>query len=78
MLNEKLNTRRDEFDRLKAMLHRCVLRGPFAFNGGQHTDLRSHLRGRIQYIAQLNASRLLKLTRLFEQIDWSTARLKTD
>ena len=78
MLNEKLNTRRDEFDRLKAMLHRCVLRGPFAVNDGQHTDLRSHLRSRIQYIAQLNASRLLKLTRLFEQIDWSTARLKTD
>jgi len=78
VLNEKLNTRRDEFDRLKAILHRCVLRGPSAVNDGRHTDFRSHLRGRIQYIAQSNASRLTKLTRLFEQIDWPTDELETD
>lgn len=78
VLNEKLNTRRDEFDRLKAILHRCMRRGPAAVNDGRHTDFRSHLRGRIQYIAQSNASRLTKLTRLFEQIDWSAAELDTD
>ena len=72
VLNEKLNTRRVEFDRLKATLHRCVLRGPSAVNDGRHADFCSHLRGRIQYIAQSNASRLTKLNRLFEQINWST------
>jgi len=73
LLNEKLNTRRDEFDRLKAILHRCVLRGPMAVNSGQHTDFRGHLKGRILYIAQSSESRLAKLNRLFEQIDWSEA-----
>ncbi|MEZ6034669.1 MAG: reverse transcriptase family protein [Planctomycetaceae bacterium] len=71
VLNEKLNTRRDEFDRLKAILHRCVLHGPAAVNEGRHADLRSHLRGRIQYVAQTNQGRHAKLSRLFEQIDWS-------
>lgn len=71
VLNEKLNTRRDEFDRLKAILHRCVLRGPAAVSEGRHADLRTHLRGRIQYVAQTNQGRHAKLSRLFEQIDWS-------
>jgi len=71
VLNEKLNTRRDDFDRLKAILHRCILRGPAAVNSGQHTDFRGHLEGRIRYIAQSSESRLIKLNRLFEQIDWS-------
>lgn len=75
VFNEKLNTRRDEFDRLKAILHHCVLRGPSAVNDGRHVDFCSHLRGRIQYIAQSNASRLTKLTRLFEQIDWSATEI---
>ncbi len=71
VLNEKLNSRRDEFDRLKAILHRCILRGPAAVNEGRHTDFHGHLRGRIQYIAQTNGGRLERLNRLFEQIDWS-------
>ena len=71
VLNEKLNSRRDEFDRLKAILHRCILRGPVAVNEGRHTDFHGHLRGRIQYIAQTNGGRLERLNRLFEQIDWS-------
>ena len=77
VLNKKLNTRRDEFDRLKAILHRCVLRGPSEVNGGRHIDYRSHLRGRILHIAQSNASRLTKLTRLFQQIDWSADESET-
>lgn len=71
VLNEKLNTRRDEFDRLKAILHRCVLRGPATVNSGKHADFRAHLIGRIRHIAQSSESRLVKLNRLFEQIDWS-------
>lgn len=78
VLNEKLNTRRDDFDRLKATLHRCVVMGPAAVNDGRHSDFRSHLRGRILYVAQSNTARLTKLSRLFDQIDWSLTELKPD
>ena len=72
VLNEKLNTRRDEFDRLKAILHHCIYSGPNSANAEQHVDFRAHLTGRIHYIAQENQTRRAKIMRLFEQIDWST------
>ncbi|MBL8820190.1 MAG: RNA-directed DNA polymerase [Planctomyces sp.] len=71
VLNEKINTRRDEFDRLKATLHRCILKGPEAVNCGQHAHFRQHLIGRIQHIAQSSQSRHTKLMALFDQINWS-------
>jgi RNA-directed DNA polymerase len=70
ILNQTLNTRRDEFDRLKAILHQCVMRGPEAVNAGQHANVHAHLRGRIQHIAQKNDTRRAKLVRLFERIVW--------
>ncbi len=70
VLNEKLNTRREEFDRLKAILHCCVVRGADVANDGKHSDFRQHLIGRIRYVAQSSQPRLEKLTRLFDQINW--------
>ena len=78
VLNEKLNTRRDDFDRLKATLHNCILRGPTVVNDARYPDFRSHLRGRILYVAQSNTARLTKLSRLFDQIDWPLTGCKTD
>ncbi len=71
VLNEKLNVPREEFDRLKATLHQCVLKGPQSQNHESHQNFRSHLQGRIQYIRQNNESRARKLMRLFDQITWS-------
>ncbi len=68
VLNEKLNVPRDEFDRLKAILHKCVLRGPSSVNAGEHPNFRLHLIGRIQYVDQSNQSRRLKLMKLFDQM----------
>ncbi len=70
ILNQSLNTRREEFDRLKAILHRCVIQGPEAANAGHHSDFRAHLYGRIQHIAQRNDTRRAKLVQLFEKIVW--------
>jgi RNA-directed DNA polymerase len=71
VLNEKLNVPRQEFDRLKATLHQCVLKSPESQNHQSHPDFRSHLLGRIQYVGQNNESRTDKLMRLFNRIVWT-------
>ena len=71
VVNEQANLPREEFDRLKAILHLCVKTGPAAQN---HEDLphwREHLQGRVAWAMQLNAGKGLRLQRLFERIVWS-------
>lgn len=70
VLNRRTNIRRDQFDVLKATLHNCVKQGPESQNHANHTEFRSHLQGRISWVAQLNFRRAQKLQRVFDQIDW--------
>jgi RNA-directed DNA polymerase len=70
VVNERVNVRRADFDRLKAILHNCVHRGPSTQNRGAHPAFAQHLRGRIAHVAQLNPSRGEKLLELYERIDW--------
>jgi len=70
VVNEHPNLARDDFDRLKAVLHRCTRFGPEAENRGGVTDWRGHLHGRVAWASQLNAARGAKLARLFERIVW--------
>jgi retron-type reverse transcriptase len=70
VVNTKPNVPRDEFDRLKAILHNCVKLGPTSQNRDQLPDFAAHLRGRIAFVRQLNPARAEKLRLLFEQIDW--------
>jgi hypothetical protein len=61
---------RSEFDRLKAILHRCVTDGPAAQNHDCQPHRREHLRGRVEWAAELNPNKALRLQRLFNRIDW--------
>ena len=70
VVNQKTNIRRDEFDRLKAILHNCVKLGPSTQNREAHENFAAHLRGRIAFVKQLNPTRGEQLLRLFERIDW--------
>ncbi|MFM9960635.1 MAG: reverse transcriptase family protein [Planctomycetaceae bacterium] len=70
VVNAKPNIRRDEFDRLKSILHNCVKHGPSTQNRESVSDFAAHLRGRIAFVRQLNPARAEKLSRLFERIDW--------
>ncbi len=70
VVNTKPNIRRDEFDRLKAILHNCVKLSPASQNRDNHADFAAHLRGRIAFVRQLNPARAEKLRLLFEQIRW--------
>lgn len=71
VVNEKLNAARDEYDRLKAILHNCVQHGPVSQNREQHPNFAAYLRGRIAHVRQLNAARGDKLLKLFARIRWN-------
>lgn len=70
VLNKKANTRRTEFDALKATLHNCLHGDPAAQNRSAHADFRNHLLGKINYINQINPQRGAKLLTMFNRIAW--------
>jgi len=71
VVNVKPNIKRDDFDRLKAMLTNCVRQGAVSQNRDAHADFRAHLLGRVGYVKTLNAQRGAKLNAIFERIEWS-------
>jgi hypothetical protein len=70
VVNERPNVRREEYDRLKAILTNCVRHGPETQNRGGERDFRSHLAGRIAHVASLNWERGKKLQEIFRRIEW--------
>lgn len=70
VLNRRPNVPRRDFDTLKAILHNCIRHGPHGENREGLADFRSHLRGRIAYLTQVNAVRGIRLTAMFERIAW--------
>lgn len=73
VVNARPNLPRREFDRLKAILHRCVVEGPWTQNREGHARWREHLSGRVAWAVQLNPAKAARLQRLFARIDWTPA-----
>lgn len=73
VVNDKANAPREDFDRLKAVLHRCATQGPAGQNRDDVADFRGHLLGRIAWFGQFSASRQARLMRVFERIEWPRA-----
>lgn len=72
VVNEKPNVSRQDYDRLKAILHNCVKFGPASQNRDGDADFAAHLRGRIGHVLHLNPPRGRKLLALFARIKWGT------
>jgi RNA-directed DNA polymerase len=70
VVNAHPNVPRDEYDRLRAILHNAGRLGAASQNRAGHADFRAHLLGRIAWIEQLNPVRGRKLRRAFARIDW--------
>jgi RNA-directed DNA polymerase len=70
VVNRHLNVRRSDYDRLKAILVNCWRHGAASQNQNSHPDFRSHLRGRIAFVAQLHASHGERLREIFDRIAW--------
>jgi RNA-directed DNA polymerase len=71
VVNEHPNLPRAEFDRLKAVLHRCVVDGPRAQNRSAIADWRGHLIGRVSWALQVNPGKAARLSALLSRIDWT-------
>lgn len=71
VVNSRVNVDRDEFDRLKALLHNCLLRGVSSQNHERREDFSQHVLGRIGHIKHLNPVRGEKLLEMFRRIDWT-------
>lgn len=70
VVNNRLNVRRNDFDRLKATLTNCIRRGPHTQNRDAHPQFRAHLAGRLGFVETINAAKGRRLRALFEQIRW--------
>jgi hypothetical protein len=70
VLNDRPNICRDEFDRLKAILHNCITHGPHTQDRAGRPDFRGHLLGRIAWVERLNPRRGANLRAWFARICW--------
>jgi RNA-directed DNA polymerase len=70
VVNDRLNVRRSDYDRLRATLHDAAVNGPAGANRRGHTDFRAHLLGRIEWAAAGNPTRARKLHAAFAAIRW--------
>ncbi|MGS0684847.1 reverse transcriptase family protein [Nakamurella sp. GG22] len=70
VVNDRPNIARPDVDRLKAVLHQCRTRGPAESNREGLSDFRSHLLGRVSWVAAVNPARGAALRREFDLIDW--------
>ena len=71
VVNERPNLPREEFDRLKAILHQCVVSGSRLQNRDGVDHWRETLRGKVAWAQQLNPSKAVRLKSLYDRIDWS-------
>ncbi|WP_432537554.1 reverse transcriptase family protein [Kineococcus arenarius] len=70
VVNERPNPVRGEFDRLKAVLHRCAVHGPASVDAPGGVDLRAHLAGRVGWVEAVSPSRGRRLRESFDAIAW--------
>ena len=70
VVNERTNTPRRDFDRLRAVLHNAAVHGPESQNRGGHPDFRAHLLGHISWMESVNPARGVRLRADFARIEW--------
>lgn len=73
VVNQRLNPRRADLERLEAVLTNCVRLGPASQNRDGVPDFRAHLLGRIGWVQALAPEKAAPLRALFERIVWPAA-----
>jgi RNA-directed DNA polymerase len=71
VVNRHPNSRRADYDELKAILHNCSRGDPRRQNRDGHPNFREHLLGRIAHLAMLHPDRGRKLREVFDRINWT-------
>lgn len=67
VLNQKANTRRADYERLKAILHNCAKHGVDSQNRERHEHFQLRLLGQVNFHAQINPKRGEKLRAAYER-----------
>lgn len=70
VVNERVNTMRADYERLKATLHNCIQQGPESQNREGHAAFRQHLQGRVAFVASVHPERGKRLRGMLAQIAW--------
>jgi RNA-directed DNA polymerase len=70
VVNQHMNVRRSDFDRLKAILTNCVRLGPAIQNREEHPEFRLHLEGKVGFVEMINPVRGQRLRSILNQINW--------
>ena len=70
VVNSKLGVPRTDVERLRATLHNCVRFGPATQNRDGHPDFAAHLRGRVAWVASIDAHKGARLRAAFDRIAW--------
>ncbi|MGL6075885.1 MAG: reverse transcriptase family protein [Fimbriiglobus sp.] len=69
-VNAGLNIRREDYDRLKAILTNCLRHGPASQNREASPHFREQLQGKIAFVAHIHPARGAKLQAIFDRIPW--------
>jgi hypothetical protein len=70
VVNEGLNLRRRDLERLEAILTNCARRGPASQNRENHPDFRAQLEGRVGYVEMINPEKARQLKSILQSIRW--------
>ncbi len=70
VVNQRLNVRREDYDRLKATLTNCIRYGARSQNRQGLVEFRSHLEGRVSFVELVNPARGRRLRELLRQVQW--------
>jgi hypothetical protein len=70
VVNAATNVSRDEYDRLRAILHDALRNGPAAANRTGHPRFAEHLLGRITWVAAGNPTRGAGLRAAYDRVPW--------
>jgi retron-type reverse transcriptase len=70
VVNRKLNIPKEQYRKLNAILHRCLIHGVEAVAYVPVDEFEAHLRGKISYLSHANPERGAKLMAKFGQLTW--------
>ncbi len=68
--NQRVNVKRRDYDRLKAVLTNCVRHNPESQNREGHPRFRQHLEGRVSFVEMINPAKGSRLRIIFDRIEW--------
>jgi hypothetical protein len=70
VVNVTPNIPRENYDRLKAMLHNCLQYGADTQCNSGLREFRNHVAGHIAHLAAINPSRAARLRDMFDRVQW--------